>query len=55
MIKKIGYGFLIIGYLNLNQRVEDPSTYYDEMMQIIAYLIFFEIIWVLIMPYNIRK
>jgi len=53
MIKKIAYAFLIMGYLS--------NPYYstfsrsDEMFQIIAFLAFFEIVWFVIMPYNVRR
>lgn len=53
MIKKVAFAFLIVGYLS--NPVYSSFNSNDEMFQIIAFLAFFEIVWLIIMPYNIRK
>ena len=53
MIKKIGYSFLIVGYLTSSRY--EYATQSDEVYQIAAYIAFFEIVFFIIMPYNIKK
>ena len=53
MVKKVAYAFLIMGYLS--NPTYSSFNKNDEMFQIIAFLAFFEFVWLIIMPYNIRK
>lgn len=53
MVKKIGYAFLIVNYLSSS--TYEYSTVSDQLYQILAYITFFELVWLLVMPYNFKK
>lgn len=53
MIKKIAYAFLIVSYISSSEYASGTAN--DELFQILAFLTFFEILWLIVMPYNIRK
>jgi hypothetical protein len=50
MIKKVGFAFLVMAFLSNRSYSSFGSQ--DEVLQIAGYLVFFEIVWLVVMPYS---
>ena len=53
MVKKIAYSFLIVAYLT--DPAYSTASYLDEVYQILAFIFFFEVLWYLVLPFDMKK
>ena len=51
MIKKVIYSFLIVNFLTSTT----SYAFLDEIYQIFAFIVFFELIWIVVFPFDIKK